>query len=195
MKRLRSKFTYANVVSTFALFLVLAGGTAFAANQMLPKNSVGARQIKKGAVTPAKLSKASKATLTGPKGTTGDRGPVGPQGTQGKPGPQGDAGTAKAWAEISNAGVVLRSSPNIKINAFRQAKGVYCVKAEPFNSSNSVALVNLNDSDVATSIGDGVVVANGEEGNVCPEEQSYFAVYPANQKGESKDAGFVILID
>jgi hypothetical protein len=47
---------------------------------------------------------------------------------------KGDAGTAKAWAEISNAGVV------------------------------------------------------------CPEEHHYFAVYPANQKGDSKDAGFVVLI-
>jgi hypothetical protein len=191
MKRLRGNLTYANVVATLALFLVLAGGTAFAAKQMLPKNSVGAKQIKKGAVTPAKLSKASKATLTGPKGATGDRGPAGPQGNRGV---KGDAGTAKAWAEISNAGVVVRFSPGIKINAFRQAKGVYCVKAEPFNSSDSVAMVNLNDSDVATSIGDGVVVANDEEGNVCPEEQHYFAVYPANQKGESKDAGFVVLI-
>ncbi len=89
---------------------------------------------------------------------------------------------------------MVRSSPGIAINAFRQAKGFFCVKAEPFNSSNSVALVNLNDSDVATSIGNGVVVANNEEGNVCPEEQHHFAVYPANVKGESKDAGFVVLI-
>ena len=65
-----------NVVSTIRLFLLLAGGTAFAANQ-LGKNSVGTKQLKTGAVTPEKLSPASKATLTGPQG---------PQGPQGVPG-------------------------------------------------------------------------------------------------------------
>jgi hypothetical protein len=55
MKRLPSKLTYANVISTLALFLVLAGGTAFAAKQMLPKNSVGTKQIKNNAITGAKI--------------------------------------------------------------------------------------------------------------------------------------------
>jgi hypothetical protein len=51
---LRSRLTYANVVSTIALFLVLGGATAFAARQ-LARNSVGARQLKKNAVTAAKI--------------------------------------------------------------------------------------------------------------------------------------------
>jgi hypothetical protein len=84
--RLRSRLTYSNVVATMALFLVLAGGSAFAATQMLPRNSVGAKQIKKGAVTPAKLAPAAKTTLTGPRGATG---PQGPKGDAGSPGPSG----------------------------------------------------------------------------------------------------------
>jgi hypothetical protein len=60
---LRSKLTYANVISTFCLFLLLGGGTALAANQ-LGKNSVGAKQIKKNAVTTAKLKKGA---VTGSK--------------------------------------------------------------------------------------------------------------------------------
>jgi Collagen triple helix repeat (20 copies) len=92
MKRLSGKLTYANVVATLALFLVLAGGTAFAAKQMLPNNSVGTKQIKKEAVTPAKLSKASKAALTGAQGPKGDIGPAGPQGQQGDAGSKGDRG-------------------------------------------------------------------------------------------------------
>jgi hypothetical protein len=87
MKRLSGKLTYANVMATIAVFLVLAGGTAFAATQMLPKNSVGAKQIKKGAVTPAKLSKAAKATLVGPTGAVGQRGAQGPTGDRGPVGP------------------------------------------------------------------------------------------------------------
>lgn len=93
MKRLRGNLTYANVISTIALFLVLAGGTAFAAKEaLLPGNSVGTKQLKPGAVTPAKLSPASKLAFagpTGPKGATGDSGPQGPKGDRGPEGPEG----------------------------------------------------------------------------------------------------------
>lgn len=88
MKSVRSRLTYANVVATLALFMALAGGTAFAASQ-LGRESVGTRQLKKEAVTPAKLSKSSKSALTGAKGdagATGAQGPQGPKGEQGVPG-------------------------------------------------------------------------------------------------------------
>ncbi len=54
MKRLRSKLTYSNVISTVCLFLLVGGGTAFAAGN-LAKNSVGAKQLKSNAVTAAKI--------------------------------------------------------------------------------------------------------------------------------------------
>jgi hypothetical protein len=54
MKLLRSKLTYANVISTFCLFLLLGGGAAVAANK-LGKNSVGTSQLKKNAITSAKI--------------------------------------------------------------------------------------------------------------------------------------------
>jgi hypothetical protein len=53
-ERLRSKVTYANVVSSLCLFLLLGGGAAFAASH-LGKNSVGSKQIKKNAVSAAKI--------------------------------------------------------------------------------------------------------------------------------------------
>jgi hypothetical protein len=58
------------VVALVALFVALGGG-AYAALK-LPANSVGAAQLKKKAVTPAKLSPATKAALSkpGPKGET-----------------------------------------------------------------------------------------------------------------------------
>jgi hypothetical protein len=56
MKRLSSKLTYANVISTICLFLLLGGGAAFAASKVhLGKNAVGANQLKKNAVTSAKI--------------------------------------------------------------------------------------------------------------------------------------------
>jgi hypothetical protein len=93
MKKIRGNLTYANVMSTIAVFLLLGGGTALAASAILPKNSVGAGQLKKGAVTPAKLAPAAKKTLTGPKGATGATGPTGAQGPQGPRGEQGESGT------------------------------------------------------------------------------------------------------
>lgn len=60
MRAFRPKLTYANVVSTLCLFIVLGGG-AWAATR-LPKNSVGTPQLKKNAVTGAKVKNGS---LTG----------------------------------------------------------------------------------------------------------------------------------
>jgi hypothetical protein len=54
--RFLPKLSYSNVIATIALFVAL-GGAAVAAG--LPKNSVGANQLKKGAVTAAKLKKAA----------------------------------------------------------------------------------------------------------------------------------------
>jgi len=90
MKRFLGRLTYANVMASLALFVAL-GGVSYAATQ-LPSNSVGTKQIKKEAVTPAKLSRASKSALTGPAGPTGPTGPTGAAGTPGTPGLQGDKG-------------------------------------------------------------------------------------------------------
>lgn len=54
MQQFFKRLTYANVMSTMAMFLVLGGATAFAAAN-LGKNSVGTKQLKANAVTAAKL--------------------------------------------------------------------------------------------------------------------------------------------
>jgi hypothetical protein len=53
---LASRLTYANVVSSIALFVALGGG-AYALN--VPKNSVGASELRKGAVTASKVRRHS----------------------------------------------------------------------------------------------------------------------------------------
>lgn len=53
MKQIRKRVTYANVMSSIAVFLVLGGGAALAAG--LAKNSVGSKQLKKNAVTETKI--------------------------------------------------------------------------------------------------------------------------------------------
>jgi hypothetical protein len=90
MHRIRGRLTYSNVMVTVLAVLVLGSGTAYAASH-LGKETVGARQLKKGAVTPAKLSKATTAALVGAKGATG------PQGAQGSQGVQGPSGAVRAF--------------------------------------------------------------------------------------------------
>ena len=62
MRRTTRHLSYANVVSTLCLFIVLGGG-AYAATQ-LPAKSVGTRQLKAQAVTGAKIK---DGTITGAK--------------------------------------------------------------------------------------------------------------------------------
>lgn len=61
MKQIRNRLTYANVMSSLAVFLVLGGATAFAATKIgsnqLKANSVLTGKIKKEAVTTAKIKK------------------------------------------------------------------------------------------------------------------------------------------
>ena len=64
----RPKLNYANVVATIALFVAL-GGAAVAAG--LPKNSVGPKQLKPGAVTARALHRAAVTSgKIGPKAVT-----------------------------------------------------------------------------------------------------------------------------
>jgi hypothetical protein len=197
MERVRSKLTYANVVATLALFIAVSGGTAFAATQMLPRNSVGAKQLKKHAVTPAKLSRAAKIALTGPsgprgaQGATGDAGANGERGGKGDPGQPGAAGSAKAWAEVSSTGVVLRSSPGLTVT--RTFKGVYCIDpGNGFNNTNSVGVATIDNSDPATSDIYSMDISDSAEFNDCPAEGE-FEVFGANsQTGASVDTGFTI---
>lgn len=62
MKQISKRLTYANVMSSIAVFLVL-GGAAFAAAK-LPKNSVGTKQLKKNSVTTQKIKNGA---VTGAK--------------------------------------------------------------------------------------------------------------------------------
>ena len=105
--RLRPRLSYANVTATLALFIAL-GGSSYAALQ-LPKASVGAKQLKKNAVSSPKVKPGSllasdfrrsqRAKLRGQRGPEGAQGPAGAQGI---PGPtQGFAGTNFAGAMAS----------------------------------------------------------------------------------------------
>src|SRR5689334_5664629 len=70
--RVRRHFTYPNVMSTLAVFLVLAGGTALAAT--LPNNSVTSKTVKKNSLKSGDVKNNSLKSkdLKDGKGVTGD---------------------------------------------------------------------------------------------------------------------------
>lgn len=129
MHRIRGSLTYSNVMVTVLALLVLGGGTAYAASH-LAKESVGARQLKKGAVTPAKLSKAATASLVGPKGTTGATGPQGPKGDNGAAGPSGIVRAFRKSNEIRPAATLRTSLFGTEVLSLAVPAGRYFVTAD-----------------------------------------------------------------
>lgn len=126
MKQIRKRLTYANVMSSIAVFLVL-GGAAFAAVK-LPKNSVGTKQLKNNAVNSSKVKDGSLLKGDFAAGQL-PAGPQGPQGPQGPKGETGAEGTALAYARIEANGTLDAS----KSKGFGSAvithpsEGHYCI--------------------------------------------------------------------
>lgn len=85
---IRPRLTYANVVSTLALFSALGGG-AFAATKFVGSGDVvrlcvspvGAVRVLKVGAKCGRGSTVVRVDQTGPRGQTGPQGPPGPQGT------------------------------------------------------------------------------------------------------------------
>src|SRR6478672_7707518 len=85
MASLGRRLSYANLMSTVALFIAL-GGASYAAI-VLPANSVTTKQVKNRSL----LAKDFKAGQL-PRGATGPIGPVGLAGSAGAKGDKGDTG-------------------------------------------------------------------------------------------------------
>lgn len=146
MKSVRKRLTYANVMSSIAVFLVVAGGTAFAAS--LGKESVGTKQLKKSAVTPAKLSPAAKKALTGSQGPKGDTGTPGLKGEKGEKGEKGDTGPAGPLTEVLPSGKTERGM--YVFNGTRPAGSSYTPNFSisypfPVNFTPKVTFIHVGD--------------------------------------------------
>ena len=116
MKSVRKRLTYANVMSSIAVFLVLGGATAFAASE-LGKESVGTSQLKKEAVSLAKIKASAKKSLqgaTGPEGAKGATGATGPTGPKGDTGAKGDRGEKGEKGDTGEPGPFPASLPTGK---------------------------------------------------------------------------------
>ena len=93
MSKLRPHLTYANVVSSVCLFIVL-GGSAYAATVITGKNvqngSLTGKDVKNKSLT----RKDFRGSVPGPKGDTGPRGATGATGATGASGLNGERGPA-----------------------------------------------------------------------------------------------------
>lgn len=175
LKRLRAKLTYANVISTLCLFLLLGGGAAFAATQMLPKNSVGPKQLKKGAVTPAKLSSGAKDAIAGPRGLSGPQGPQGVPGATGATGAPGQNLTAETPLQSGKTETGIFSAAGSGSPGFLVGTAVFI---QPLSA-------RLDESHVVT------LAATEASAPHCPgvghADPGYFCVYAHEQSNLTVD--------
>jgi hypothetical protein len=144
--RVTRHLSYSNVMATLGVFIAL-GGASYAA-VALPANSVSAKQLRKNAVTSAKVKDGSlrrgdlaSGALQGlqePQGPVGPQGSVGPKGDPGQngaPGQQGEPGTARAFAFVDPfscggaTGPCQVSKAKNVVGARRIGTGEYCVQA------------------------------------------------------------------
>ena len=156
MRKIRPQLTYANVISTLCLFLLLTGGSALAA-ATFAKNSVGPRQLKSKAVTSGKIAnnavtsaKIAKGTITGADVNVDALGTV-PNATNAAN--AGNASTVGGFAASCPGGTVLirgvcfDSTSNPEIGTLKEAadacaaKGGFIPSAVELYSIRSV--VNL----------------------------------------------------
>ena len=84
------RFLRRNTLALLALFLALGGTTYAASSALVPKNSVGSRQVINGSLQTLDLSRKARKGLKGNRGLRGLRGLAGARGATG---PQGATGT------------------------------------------------------------------------------------------------------
>jgi hypothetical protein len=171
MDRIRRNFTSAHVIAMLALMVAL-GGTGYAALK-LPKNSVGSKQIKTGAVGSSEVKNRSLKAgdfkkgqipkgpkgAQGPQGIQGLPGNAGQNGTDGPTGPTGPNGTAVAFARIAADGTLVGGAAqnkgivvaNVQHTAGAPAAevtgdGIYCIGGLSFTPTSAMVSTDNTDS-------------------------------------------------
>lgn len=102
LSRVRSRFSYANVVATLALVFAMSGGALAASKYLI----MSTKQIKPSVLSSlkGKTGPAGAAGAAGPAGAVGPAGPAGTQGPAGPQGPVGDNGTPGAEGKAGKNG-------------------------------------------------------------------------------------------
>jgi hypothetical protein len=144
VQQIRTRLTYSNVMVTLLAFVVLGGGTAYAASH-LGKNSVGTKQLKKEAVTAVKIKRGA---ITGAQIQLSSLGTV-PSATNATHASSADS--ANTAANASHATTAESASPEVfayveedgtvkaslskglsSANVTHPSKGTYCITVPAF---------------------------------------------------------------
>ena len=177
-KGLRYRPSPAMVVACLALTIAL-GGTGYAA-VTLPKNSVGAKQIKPNSVNSSKVKNQSLRVEDFATGQL-PAGPQGPAGPAGPPGAPGANGVADAFARVDeNAGRTLQPNlpgfpaqnkgivqANVVAGEGAAATGTTCFDL-PFRPAS--AMVSVDNADAGANVDRiaSVAIDRGEDLGDCP---------------------------
>jgi hypothetical protein len=160
MRRVRQHVTYANVMSTIAVFMAI-GGVAWAATT-LPPNSVGTPQLKANAVTSPKI-KNSQVTSLDAKNDSFTGADI-KEATLAKVRLAGNAlklggalpasyNIGRAYGYVTEGGPLVAARSRNIVSSVRQTTGVYCVTLAPGISLASVApVITLDAQFSATTI-------------------------------------------
>lgn len=203
MKQIRKRLTYANVMSSIAVFLVLGGATAFAARKIgsndLKGRSVTTAKIKKNAVTASKIRqnsitsvKIAKGAVTNSKIAAGSV-----DATKLVPGfvvPAAEKLTHSA--NISFEGAVLAGSLGIaQANVTHPSTGFYCFAGLSPIPVGGVATIDYSeageDVEIQFDTGQGPVCPAGTQAFVNTRVGTSKLSKPTNP---SVDAGFFVLL-
>lgn len=191
MKKIRNRLTYANVMSSLAVFLVLGGATAFAATKIgsneIKANAILTGKIKKEAVTTSKIknnaintSKIANDAVTGDKVNESSLGQV-PSAAS-----AGIANAPTAWAHVNSTGNILASS-GIG-GATTTVSGDYtCFGGLPFTPlGGSVTTDYWNGTQTFATINQfGLASSGGLGGTGCPAGTQAF-VFGRNANGSTE---------
>lgn len=141
---MRRHLTYANVVSTLCLFVVLGGGAYAAAKidgkdlkarsvagSKLKKSAVGTNEVRNGSLLASDFRPGQLKA-----GPAGDRGPQGLPGVKGETGPQGaPAPDPEDWTNVAE-GAVETASGGAPVGCAPERPGAFCrINAPGFSAS------------------------------------------------------------
>lgn len=200
MQRIRQRLTYANVVSTLALFLVLTGGAAYATRKIgsheLRGGAVTTAKIKRNAVTRSKIKAEAISTAKIAKGVVTNARLADGAVSLEKLAPGFVAPAAEQLshaANISSAGVVLGGSVGIsQANVVHPSAGFYCFSGLTPAPVGGVATIDYSES------GENILIQfDTDQGPNCPTGTQVFVntrKLISTIKSEAIDAGFFVVL-
>jgi hypothetical protein len=199
--QIRKRLTYANVMSSLAVFLVLGGGAAYAAKKIgshdlrggsvttakIKRNAVTRSKIKAGAISTAKIAAAAVTNARLADGSVSLE----------KLAPGFIAPAAEKLshaANISAGGVVLAGSLGIsQANVTHPSVGFYCFSGLAPAPVGGVATVDYSEAGenilIQFDTGPGPVCSAGTQAFVNARK-----TLKSSEKTESVDAGFFLIV-